>query len=36
MESAIFFEMKEGYKAFCVKILIFWRKLLGGWYFFEI
>ena len=34
-EHQIFFEMKEGYKASCVKILSF-GILLGGWYLFEI
>ena len=34
-EHQIFFEMKEGYKASCVKILSF-GILLGGWYLFEM
>ena len=31
----LFFDIKGGYKVYCVKILIF-VKLIGGWYLFEI
>ena len=34
-ERQLYFEMKEGYKASCVKYWYF-AELLGGWFLFEI